>query len=221
MNRFRNVETAESLRGLGLLGLLSAAEVMQLTSLADDPGLDACLAQAETLHVHVKVEDTGALPATDLAAAGATLDHGREGFVKYRLPGGLNAIFSHVPVSDDDLAEPASARRRRPFLDHIGVDMRSTEAASRSAFESVPGLAAARRWRTVSQGGAGGPVRCCHVEVLEKLWLFPSAPGARPIELAFGPLRQNESGYGCDLRPAAEPAAKACCAARADAESQA
>ena len=59
------------------------------------------------------------------------------------------------------------------------------------------------------------PVRCCHVQVTEKRWLFPVAAGARPIELAFGPLEQNSAGSGCDLRPASANAAAMACTATA------
>ena len=200
MNPFRQSQTRESLQALESLGMLTGAEGAQLRQLIEDPELDACLARAETLHVHVKVEDTGALAVEGLAAAGATLDHGREGFVKYRLGGRINAIFSHIAISEDDLDESASSRRPRPFLDHVGIDVRGTDPASRAAFDALPAIAAARQWRWVPQGGEGEPVRCCHVEVSRKHWLFPA--GARPIEIAFGPLRENSASSGCDLRPA-------------------
>jgi hypothetical protein len=201
MNRFRNVETRDSLRSLEALGLLSAAEVLQLTDLADDPALDPCLAQAETVHVHVKVEDTGSLPARALAAAGATLDHGREGFVKYRLPGGLNAIFSHIPVSADDLAESASARRRRPFLDHIGVDMRSTGTASRAAFESVPkaGGCAPMEDRSPGRRERAGPLLPCGGG--GKALALPDRAGSAPDRVRIRAAQAERVGLW--LRPAA------------------
>ena len=213
MNPFRQSQTRESLQALESLGMLTVAEGAQLRQLIDDPALDACLARAETLHVHVKVDDTQALAVEALAAAGAVLDHRREGFVKYRLHGRVNAIFSHIAVSEDDLVESASSRRPRPFLDHVGIDVRSTDDASRAAFDALPAIAAARQWRWVPQGGDAGPVRCCHVEVSRKHWLFPA--GARPIEIACGPLRENSAGSGCDLRPAqATTAQPPRCAAR-------
>ncbi|APV50693.1 hypothetical protein BWI17_13975 [Betaproteobacteria bacterium GR16-43] len=213
MHRFRSAESLESLRRLERIGLLTPVEAGQLHALGGDPALDECLSRAETVHVHVKVEDTDALPLGELAAAGAVLDHGKPGFVKFRLPGAVNAIFSHIPVSDDDLREAAGTRRPRPFLDHIGVDLRSTDERSRAAFASLDTLASTRGWRTVSQGGEGQPVRCCHVEVLEKRWLFPTAPGARPVEFAFGPLRENAAGSGCDLRPSSSAETPKCCGA--------
>jgi hypothetical protein len=142
------------------------------------------------------------------------LDHAREGFVKYRMPGRVNTIFSHMPVSADDLRECDRTRSQRPFLDHMGIDLRRTDGYSRAAFEALFPLAAARGWAHVTQGGSGLAVRCCHAVVDEKLWLFPASKGARPIEVAFGPLRESAGPAGCDLRPShpalATPDA-ACC----------
>jgi hypothetical protein len=191
--------------------------VRQVASLVVDDGFEPCLAQAETMHVHVKVDATGALPAAALEAAGAVLDHGRDGFVKYRLPGGINAIFSHIAVSTDDLHEASGPRKPRPFLDHIGIDVRGTDVESEAAFHSIPALAAARAWAWTSQGAMGKPVRCCHVEVGLKHWMYPTGCGARPIEIAFGPLKENPGGSGCDLRPTrpgSEATASACCPER-------
>jgi hypothetical protein len=160
------------------------------------------------------MDDTDQLPGAGLEAVGGVLDHGRHGFVKYRMPGGINAIFSHIPISADDLRECASSRRSRPFLDHVGIDVRTVDARSRAAFDALPAVAASRGWEHVAQGGVGRPVRCCHAEVDEKHWLFPNANGARPIEIALGPLRKGSGVAGCDLRPS-RPAlmvSDACCA---------
>jgi len=163
--------------------------------------LAACLERAETIHLHIKLDDTDRLAAGALEAAGGVLDHGKRGFVKYRMPGRVNAIFSHMPVSSDDLRECAASRRPRPFLDHIGIDVRAVDAQSQAAFDALPQLAAARGWAHVPQGGAGRLVRCCHSVVDGKQWLFPAAEGVRPIEVALGPLRDGGGASGCDLRP--------------------
>ena len=216
MSRFHEAEAGWSLDLLKSLSLMNACEVKLVQACLAESMLAACLERAETLHVHVKVDDTHRVPRALLEAAGAELDHERDGFVKFRLPGGINAIFSHIPVSADDLREQGSERKRRPSLDHIGIDVRTVDEASRAAFGALPAAAAAKGWAHVPQGGAGRAVKCCHVEVAEKHWVFPVAAGSRPIEIAFGPLKQSESGYGCDLRPA-HPAlgvsATACCAA--------
>ena len=200
MTRFHGAESAWSLELLASLRLVNGCEAKLVHACMSDAALGACIERAETIHVHVKVDDTDRLPRALLESAGAELDHAREGFVKFRLPGAINAIFSHIAVSADDLREAGGARRGRPFLDHIGIDVRTVDADSRAAFDAVPGLAIAKGWSHVAQGGAGRVVRCCHVEVAAKHWVFPTAGGARPIEIAFGPL-QAGSGYGCDLRP--------------------
>jgi hypothetical protein len=131
------------------------------------------------------------------------------------MPGSVNAIFSHIPVSEDDLRECSSNRRPRPFLDHIGIDVRVLSPQSRNAFDALPAAAHSAGWAHAEQGGAGRTVRCCHVEVDEKLWLFPTGEDSRPVEIALGPLREGPANGGCDLRPS-HPAlslAKACCGA--------
>ena len=213
MSRFHESEAGWSLELLSSLGLARAAEVAQVRGVLGEAALGDCLERAETIHLHVKVGDTARVPGALIEAAGGLLDHAREGFVKYRLPGGVNAIFSHIAVAAEDLSEDACTRSPRPFLDHIGIDVRAVDRDSRSAFDALPALARERGWAHVPQGAPGRAVRCCHVEVAEKHWLFRAA-GSRPIEVAFGPLRQSTDGYGCDLRPAhpALAAAPACCA---------
>lgn len=218
MNMHDNADVERSLRELSQCGLLSNAEMAAARALGTDARLAACLARAETLHLHIKVENTGDLPHEAFLLSGAALDHGKEGFVKYRFPGGINAIFSHIRVSADDLAETDATRRPRPFLDHIGVDLRATDEITRAAFDALPALADERAWDHAAQGGEGRAVQCCHVEVAAKHWLFPVDNACRPgipLEFAFGPLKVNPERSGCDLRPAHPcknaPAKATCC----------
>jgi hypothetical protein len=67
-------------------------------------------------------------------------------------------------------------------------------------YDAVPGIARRANWKHVVQGGNGQAVYCCHTEVSGKHWLFP-ADGARPIEVASGPLKIHGVRMGCDLRP--------------------
>jgi alkylhydroperoxidase/carboxymuconolactone decarboxylase family protein len=174
---------------------------------------------AETLHLHIKVDDTHQLPINEFFRAGAQLDHQKNGFVKYRFPGDINAIFSHIKVSQDELLETEENRRPRPFLDHIGIDLRQETPETRAVFDALPAMAAADNLPLASQGGPGRPVYCCHVEVSEKHWIYPSGvegkPGI-PLEFAYGPLKVNPDKSGCDLRPAnpsqVDPASIPCCA---------
>jgi len=214
MDGLHSSDASWTLDFLAAMHWISACERMQVNAVLGDALLEPCLERAETIHLHIKLEDTDRLATAALEAAGGTLDHGRAGFVKYRMPGSVNAIFSHIPVSADDLRECDRDRRPRPFLDHIGIDVRRVDEASRKAFDALAPAAIARGWARVPQGGAGRLVRCCHTVVDEKLWLFPAAKGGRPIEIAFGPLREGAGAAGCDLRPshpATASSGEACC----------
>ncbi len=215
MDRFRLAEARRTLDVLASLRLVSPCELVMVDATLATRMLSTCLDCAETIHLHVKLDDTDRLPCGALETAGGVLDHALRGFVKYRMPGDINTIFSHIPVSADDLRECESSRRPRPFLDHIGIDVRALDAHSRAAFDALPAAAAALGWAHQAQGAAGRPVRCCHVEVDEKHWLFPDAKGARPIEVALGPLRSGSGAAGCDLRPSHPALAVpgACCPA--------
>jgi Uncharacterized homolog of gamma-carboxymuconolactone decarboxylase subunit len=223
-----NADAAATLETLTSLGLLTGkeAEAVQRLGAPDSP-FAADVALAETLHLHIKVDDTHQLPLNAFFAAGAQLDHQKDGFVKYRFPGAINAIFSHIKVSQEELLETEANRRPRPFLDHIGIDLREEAPPVREAFDALPGRAEALDWKLASQGGPGRPVYCCHVEVAEKHWLYPpdedGHPGI-PLEFAYGALKVNPETSGCDLRPAnpdkVDPAALAgvsCCGGGASA----
>ena len=110
-------------------------------------------------------------------------------------------IFSSINVAVEDLITEA-LKTPRPFLDHLGIDLRSTEPAVVRIFDAIPGIAKHLEWAHVLQGGDGQPVYCCHTEVSGKHWLFPrGGGGSRPIEVASGPLRIHGAKMGCDLRP--------------------
>lgn len=195
-----------SLDTLRRCGLVDAAELDAVRRLgAADSRFAREDGLAETIHLHIKVDDTHDLPLNDLFAAGASLDHQKDGFVKYRMPGGVNAIFSHIKVSQDELLETEATRRPRPFLDHIGIDLRDEIEPVREALDALPVAAAELQWQVASQGGPDKPVYCCHVEVAEKHWLYPpdedGHPGI-PLEFAYGELKVNPDKSGCDLRPA-------------------
>lgn len=211
------VTTLNTLRSLGLLNELETAVVTDF----GQPGsrFHDTLALAETLHLHIKVDNTDALPINAFFKAGAELDHQKNGFVKYRFPGAINAIFSHIKVSQEELIETEATRRPRPFLDHIGIDLRDETPQVRAAFDALPKVAAEDHLPLASQGGPDKPVYCCHVEVAEKHWLYPpdteGHPGI-PLEFAYGALKVDPDKSGCDLRPAdpnkVDPASiSACC----------
>ena len=196
-------EGSRTLQTLQHSGLLTAVEVAAVHALlAPTHPFAGAVALAETVHLHVKMDDTHALPLNALFDAGARLDHQRDGFVKFRFPGDLNLIFSHIPVSQDDLGETPSTRRMRPFLDHIGVDLRRESANVRAAFDALPVHAAQLGWTHATQGGPSQPVSCCHSEVAEKHWIYPGDVNAEiALEFAYGALKVTSGASGCDLRP--------------------
>ncbi|MGC4043269.1 MAG: arsenosugar biosynthesis-associated peroxidase-like protein [Armatimonas sp.] len=222
MNLRNNADAAASLEALMRLNLLEGyeAEAVDQLGLSESP-FAPDVALAETLHLHIKVDDTHQLPINDFFAAGARLDHQKDGFVKWRFPGAINAIFSHIKVSQEELLETETNRRPRPFLDHIGIDLRAETPPVREAFDTLPQIAEALDWKLASQGGPDQPVYCCHVEVAEKHWVYPPDLGGHPgipLEFAYGELKVNPDKSGCDLRPAnpdkVDPAALAgvsCC----------
>src|SRR5689334_700062 len=75
---------------------------------------------AESLHAHVKVADPARLPEADIAALGAECTSRRPGYVKFVHEGGINLIFSSIPVAEDDRL-PDAETLARPFLDHAGI----------------------------------------------------------------------------------------------------
>jgi len=161
------------------------------------------LEAANSLHIHIKVDDTDALPRDEMFSLGAQLDHEKEGFVKFLFPGNVNLIFSAIPVSEDELAETECARAARPFVDHVGIDLRDETLAVQDLFNQIPDTAERAGWDSVSQGDEQRGVHCCHVEVKAKHWVYPrpcSGP-AIPLEFAYGELKMNPVSGGCDLRP--------------------
>lgn len=162
------------------------------------------MSEADSIHVHIRVDDTAELPQIAFQQKGGTLDNGQPGYVKYRFPDGLNMIFSHIPVAQDNLAETEENRRPRPYVDHLGIDLRREDDEVKNAFDEVPNAAGTLGWGHIPQGGKGRPVYCCHIEVGAKHWVYPPndpESGGVPLEFAFGPLKTNGNKAGCDLRP--------------------
>jgi hypothetical protein len=201
------------------LDLISAAEMRNVLWLFDQEcPFRAQVSLADSIHIHVKVDDTADLPHAAIRNAGGDPASEQPGYIKYAFPAGINAIFSSIPVAEEDRLVDVSAPIK-PFLDHAGVDMRKKTGAVRGQFDSIPEIAARLGWRHVAQGGAGGAVYCCHTQVSEKHWVYPPdrAGFARPLEFAFGPLVVHAASMGCDLRPMdpAQPrtSAAGCCSA--------
>jgi hypothetical protein len=198
--------------------LVSESEVRETMSLFDaSHPLNATLDAADSLHLHVKVDDTANLPREKILSFGATPESEQAGYVKFAHTAGLNMIFSSIDVAVEDLIKDAPPLPK-PRLDHLGIDLRSLDPGVVALFDEVPKIARGQQWAHVPQGGDGQPVYCCHTEVSGKHWVFPrNGAGTHPIEVASGPLSIHGARMGCDLRPIdpAHPLAgkrSACCA---------
>jgi alkylhydroperoxidase/carboxymuconolactone decarboxylase family protein len=195
----RALEVLTPYRELGLLSSRDVEETLALLG-AEHP-LSRAATHADSLHLHVKVDDTAKLPRSKLAAR-ARVENEQEGYVKFAHDGGVNVIFSSIPVAEDENL-PGGDGKSRPFLDHLGLDLRRETDDVRAAFDASLTAATREGWNVASQGGAGKAVFCCHTQVSAKHWLYPraSAVSSRPIEVALGPLLVHGAKMGCDLRP--------------------
>lgn len=185
------------------LGLLSEGEKTEALAFfrPDFPFAEA-FALADSIHLHIKVDDTAAMPHEKILAHGGRPENSKHGYVKYAFEGGVNMIFSSINVAQDDLVA-SLPKRAKPVLDHIGVDLRRENEDVRRVFDQINAEAARLGWSHASQGAPGKPVYCCHIEVAAKHWVYPHGCSRHfsPIEFAFGPLKINPNQAGCDLRP--------------------
>lgn len=194
----------EVLAAFVALGLLSPAELTETLALfnADFPFF-AAFRLADSLHLHVKVDDADALPRALIEALGTKAENAQPGYVKFPFAAGVNLIFSSIDVAEEDLV-PDDVPPPKPFLDHLGIDLRKETGLVRAAFDDVPATARRAGWAHVPQGGISRPVYCCHSQVAGKHWVYPVGEDhrfTRPVELAYGPLVISGELSGCDLRP--------------------
>ncbi len=185
------------------LGLVREEEVRETLSLLD-PGFPffAAMRMADTVHLHVKVNDVDDLPFSRILGLGSEIENQRRGYVKFQFPGGLNLICSSIPIAEED--QLPDARPPKPFVDHFGIDLRREMGIVRALFEDTPAVARRAGWPCKSQGGLGRRVFCCHSTVAEKFWVYPPPENSRwtrPLEFAYGPLEISLEMNGCDLRP--------------------
>ena len=188
------IDMMEKCNALGLISETEIKSAQRLVS-AESPFAEA-LARAETLHVHLKVEDVAKLSAEEL---GAELVFDKPGFVKFAFPGGGRLICSNVRIAK----EGEGPKRKPPYIDHFGVDMRDESDECRTLFDEVPAIAAERGWGHAAQGEDGKAVHCCYAQIPLKHWVYPDVAwdGLRvAIEFAFGEAVRDEAA-GMDLRP--------------------
>src|SRR5258708_17430955 len=205
--RIEKTAAAQIMEDIAQLGLLSKDEISYVTT-----ALQPChafadgVALADSLHLNIKVDDIAALPEEFAYSRGATKENAKEGYVKYAFPGNINVILSAINISQDDLIEAKlGTKKPKPFLDHIGIDLRQQTEPVHHFFDAIPYLASKAGWPTASQGGGGRAVFCCHVQVSAKHWVYPrgSQTGLSiPLQFPYAPLVISEPPPGCDLRPA-------------------
>ena len=198
---------SQIMQDVAALGLLTDAEISYVkTAMQPCHAFADGLNLADSLHLNIKVDDIAALPEEFATSRGAKKENAKEGYVKYAFPGNVNVILSAINISQDDLIEAKQETKKpRPFLDHLGIDLRQETDPVHHFFDAIPYLATKAGWPVASQGGAGKAVFCCHVQVSAKHWVYPrgSQTGLSiPLEFAYGPLTVSETQSGCDLRPA-------------------
>ncbi len=178
--------------------LLSKDELADVTQVAsEDFSFKQQLATAASVHFHIHVEDIDELPHDLLQMNGGKVENEAEGYIKYAFDGGINFIFSHIPIAHKE----KNKRTEHVYLDHIGIDIRSNEKAAYVVFQQIPLLSAQHDYLFTRQGDGKESVKCCHMQVKEKYWVYPN--DRLNYEFAFGPLVINEGGtFGVDLRPA-------------------
>lgn len=201
------IAVAKMLEDAGSIGLLSKCEISEvnLAMMSCHRFADA-VSLADSLHVNIKVDDVSCLPIEFVQERGGVTENAKDGYVKYAFPGGVNVILSAINISQDDLIEAKlGTKKPRPYLDHLGIDLREESTPVRNLFDAIPYLATKAGWAYLSQGGNGKAVFCCHVSVSAKHWVYPRNTQSGlsiPLEFAYGPLAVSETLSGCDLRPA-------------------
>ena len=182
--------------------LLSEVEAAQVLDAAGEEFAFATLmGLADSIHVHVNVDSLDTVPGAEDALVRTAKQVARDDFeCKIEFASGLNVIFATEPTAQDELIAGA-VTSPKPYVDHLGVDLRDESDPTRAAFDSIPAIAGTAGWRHVAQDG---PVNCCHVVMGPKHWVYPPDTAAgigRPIEFAFGALTPSETYVGCDYRP--------------------
>ncbi|GGF25515.1 peptidylprolyl isomerase [Echinicola rosea] len=200
-------------------GLLPRRVVLLLGDMArGDFAFQEQLYLAESIHLHIKVEAVDSLPHELIATHGGQARNAAVGYIKYCFPEGLNIIFSSIPVSEEE--KSGQQRGSFPYLDHIGIDIRKEDMESKKVFGKIPCIASFFSWPVVKQSGEGKKVSCCHVQVDEKYWVYPTEEVF--YEFALGKLHVSEKMFGCDLRPAHPslnlPKEQSCCCPDSSAE---
>ncbi len=156
------------------------------------------VATAASVHFHIHVNNIEELPHELLQSHTGKIVNKAGGYIKYEFDDGINFIFSHIPVAQKEKVIRAGDHA---YLDHIGIDIRSDEKPAYIVFQQIPAVSAQYDYLFSRQGDGKEAVKCCHMQVKEKYWVYPN--NKLNYEFAFGPLVIQEGGaFGVDLRPA-------------------
>lgn len=151
---------------------------------------------ANSIHYHIHVPDIKQVPHQILLANNGSVIIKADGYIKYAFEGGVNCIFSHIPVAQKEKTEH---QPEEVYLDHIGIDIRSEDKQAYITFQQIPFISSQYDYLFTRQGDGREPVKCCNMQVKEKYWVYPNEK--LNYEFAFGPLVINENSFGVDLRP--------------------
>ena len=178
--------------------VLSATELQLIAKVqSDDFVFAAQLRIADSVHFHIHVPDVESLPHHSFINLHAVVENRKEGYIKYGLPGDIKIIFSHIPVAQ---VEYLTKDAQDAYLDHVGIDIRCDSKEAYIIFQQIPQIAAQQDLLFKRQGDGVEVVKCCHMQVKEKYWVY--AGEHVNYEFAFGPLVIHDNGFGIDLRPA-------------------
>ena len=120
----------QRLAGLASLGLLTEREASDVRmTLAPEFAFRAAMTHAESVHLHIRVDDVERTRAA-LARLVGTPENEKSGYVKYRSPDGLHVIVWSIDVAEDDRIS-SLRRRARPHLDHLGMGGGTRRASAR------------------------------------------------------------------------------------------
>jgi hypothetical protein len=198
---FQTATIEKDLRLFTERGLLAEAEAAQVVELVDAAfAFTEAMGKADSIHVHVNAEKVVGLPGEDVLTAACREATGDDRERKFSFDSGLNVIFALDPTAQDEFIDGA-VTKPKPYVDHLGIDLRDESEDTKRVFEAIPKTALGAGWRHVAQEG---PVRCCHTEMGPKHWVYPpEGPSGdrRPIEFAWGELKIRDTYQGCDYRP--------------------
>ena len=152
---------------------------------------------ADSMHYHIHVTNVAELPNRIFLKREGIIANKAEGYIKYAFDGGINFIFSHIPVAQKEKIYHA---KDEAYLDHIGIDIRSDDKPAYVIFQQIPLISSQHDYLFTRQGDGKEVVKCCNIQVKEKYWVYPNEK--INYEFSFGPLVIHEGGFGIDLRPA-------------------